>query len=270
VPLGDEGASPFVGNGWGDGEGPYRWTVAPRADVYFASGSPEPAILRMRLHPFLAAGGPTGQRVLVDLNGTVVGTLALRAEHPTEHAIALVDVAHANTLGFELPDAASAFGERLDPRRLGVALHWLVLDPFPLVIPGHPVALAGKEGAAYLGDGWAEPEGTTRWSVGLKSEILFKVDQPGSAHLLLTMEPFWSRRHPSQRVRIDLNDERLAELVLDRQGRTPHAIAVPDGVMRTHNVLRLILPDARSPASAGLNEDRRVLGVRVETLELRP
>jgi hypothetical protein len=71
-------------------------------------------------------------------------------------------------------------------------------------------------------------------------------------------------------VRIDLNDERLAELVLDRQGRTPHAIAVPDGVMRTHNVLRLILPDARSPASAGLNEDRRVLGVRVETLELRP
>jgi hypothetical protein len=270
VPFGDESASRYVGNGWGEAEGSYRWTVAPRADLYFASARPEPAILRMRVHPFLAEGGPAAQRVLMDLNGTVAGTFALPSKDATEHALALAHVAQANTLGFELPDAASPFGERLDPRRLGVALHWLALEPFPLLSPGRPVALAGNEGAAYLGDGWAEPEGTTRWSVGLKSEILFRVDRPGPARLLLTMEPFWSRRHPSQRVRIDLNDERLAELVLDRQGRTPRAIAVPDGVLRTHNVLRLILPDARSPASAGLNEDRRVLGVRVETLELRP
>jgi hypothetical protein len=268
--LGDDAGSPFVGNGWGAPEGSYRWTVAPRADLYFGSGSPEPAILRMWLHPFLAEGDPAAQRVFVDLNGTVVGTLALRSKDAAEHALALIDVAHANTLGFELPDAASPYGERLDPRRLGVALHWLVLEPFPPLSPGRPVALGEKDAAAYLGDGWAEPEGSTRWSVGLKSEIFFNVDQPGPARLVLTMEPFWARRHPSQRVRIDLNDERLVELVLDRQGRTPHAIAVPAGVMRTHNVLRLILPDARSPASVGLNEDRRVLGVRVETLELRP
>ncbi|HVR70087.1 MAG TPA: hypothetical protein VMT87_04510 [Vicinamibacteria bacterium] len=270
VPFGDEAASAFTGNGWGDPEGPYRWTVAPRADLYFASEDPEPAVLRFRLHPFLAEGGPGGQRVVVDLNGTIVGTLALRSEDAAEHAIPLLDVGRANTLGLELPDAVSRFGPRLDPRRLGVALHWLGLDPFPPLRPGRPVALAGKDAAAYLGDGWAEPEGTTRWSVGVRSEIVFKVDRPGPARLLLTMEPFSARARRAQRVRVELNDRRLGELRLDRPGRVPHAIVVPDGVLRTHNVLRLILPDARSPASLGLSRDHRVLGVRVGALEWRP
>jgi len=57
--------------------------------------------------------------------------------------------------------------------------------------------------------------------------------------------------------------------VLERPGRFPHEIAVPADVLRTHNVLRLVLPDARSPASVGLNPDRRILGVRVEAIELR-
>lgn len=206
----------------------------------------------------------------VGLNGTLVGTLALPSEDSSEHAIALIGgVGRANTLSFELPDAVSPFGARLDPRRLGVAFHWLRLDPLPLLALGRPVALGQAYAAAYLGDGWAEPEGTTRWSVGMKSEILFQVDRPGPSRLLLTMEPFRSRQHPSQRVRIDLNDQRLAELVLDRPGRLPHAIAVPAGVLQTHNVLRLILPDARSPASLGLSRDRRMLGVRVGALELR-
>jgi hypothetical protein len=269
VPFGPVAASRFTGNGWGDGEGSYRWTVAPRADLFFATADPQPAILRMRVHPFLAEGGPAGQRVIVDLNGSVVGALALRSEGASGHAIALVDIAPANTLGFELPDAASPFGGRLDPRRLGVALHWLSLEAFPLLDPGRSVPLAETEGAAYLGDGWGEPEGATRWSVGMKSEILFQVDRPRAVQLLLTMEPFLSRHHPSQRVRIDVNDQRVGELVLDAPGRRPHAIAVPAEIMRRHNVVRLILPDARSPVSVGLNPDRRVLGVRVQSLEMR-
>jgi hypothetical protein len=271
LPLGNDVASRFLGNGWGDPEGSHRWTVAQRADLHFADSESEPAVLRLHLQPFLAGRTRPGQRVLVGLNGMLVGTIALQSEDSSEHAIALIDgVKRANTLSFELPDAVPPSATHLDLRRLGVAFRWLRLDPLPGLTPGRPVALGQADAAAYLGDGWAEPEGTTRWSVGLRSEILFKVDRPGPGRLLLTMEPFLSRQRPSQRVRIDLNDQRLGEIVLDRPGRLPYAIAVPAGALQTHNVLRLILPDASSPASLGLGRDPRMLGVRVGTLELRP
>jgi hypothetical protein len=267
---GTEAGSRFVGNGWGDPEGSYRWTVAPRADLYFASREQEPAVLRLRLHPFLAEVPEPGQRVILDLNGTIAGTLALRSEGVSDHVLPLLEVAGANALGLELPDAASPFGERRDPRRLGVAVHWLALEPFALLVPGRPVALGQPDAAAYVGEGWAEPERATRWSVGMRSELLFKVERPGAGRLLVTLEPFSTRPHPTQRVRVDLNDHRLGELLLDRPGLVPRAIAVPAGVMRTHNVLRLILPDARSPASVGQSADARLLGVRIAALELRP
>ena len=43
----------------------------------------------------------------------------------------------------------------------------------------------------------------------------------------------------------------------------------PAGTLRAENVLRLLLPDARSPASLGISRDTRVLGIRADTLELR-
>jgi hypothetical protein len=269
VAMGTGAAAPFIGNGWGEGEGAYRWTVARRAELYFAAASADPAVLRLRLHPFVREKGPSAQRVIVGVDDTLVGTLALATPEATEHAIPLPARGATTRLTLELPDAASPLGEDRDARRLGAAVHWIRLDPMPVLARGVPVAFGAAGAAAYLGEGWAEREGSTRWSDGLRSEILFKAEPRGPARLVLTMEPFSTKRQRTQRVRVDLNDRRLAELVLDRPGRYPHEIAVPDGALRTHNVLRLLLPDARSPASVGLGDDRRRLGVRVSAVELR-
>jgi hypothetical protein len=267
VRLGEPAAAPFIGSGWGEAETSYRWTVGPRAELYFGAPSAEAAVLRLRVHPFVAEGGPDGQRVVVSLNGTIAATLALRSPEAAEHVIPLLDgLGAANTLAFDLPDAALPRG---DLRPLGMAVHWLRLDPLPVLVRGHPVPLGEAEGAPFVGEGWAEPERTTRWSVGMKAELLFAVERPGPARLVLAMEPFATRGAPKQRVRVDLNDQRLTELMLEGPGRHPREIVVPEGVMRRHNLLRLILPDARSPASQGQSADRRVLGVRVSTLELR-
>jgi hypothetical protein len=86
----------------------------------------------------------------------------------------------------------------------------------------------------------------------------------------LTLDAFLHRRLPAQRVRFELNGERLDEVTVEEPGRRPVELPVPAGLLRPQNVLRLALPDARSPASLGASRDARVLGVRVGTLRLAP
>jgi hypothetical protein len=83
------------------------------------------------------------------------------------------------------------------------------------------------------------------------------------------MEPFLHKRLPAQRVRVQLNGEPLGVLTLSQRGRRPYELALPTGSLLLANVLRLMLPDAHSPASLGVSGDPRLLGVRAGTLELR-
>lgn len=267
--LGRDDAQAYLGEGWGEPEGEYRWSVAPRAELYLAPEGIRAGILRLRMHPYLGTGGRGGQRVFVSVNGDLAGTLALRDESARVYSVPLpAGLRGTDRIALDLPDVTSAATGK-ETRRLGVAAHWLKLDPCPPLAAGSPVDLGGSASDLYLGEGWGEREGTTRWTVGLSAEIVFAAEPGAATRLALVMEPFLHERLPAQRVRVQLNGEPLGVLTLSQRGRRPYELSLPSGSLLRANVLRLMLPDAHSPASLGLSGDPRLLGVRVGALELR-
>jgi hypothetical protein len=260
-------ADPYLGEGWGEGEREYRWTIAPRAELFLSAGSLPPALLRLQAHPYPVSARGSGQRVFVSVDGELVSTLALREAEPAVRSVPLLfGLPAAARVTLELPDAVAPRG---DLRQLGMAVHWLRFDPWPRV-PVGGVDLGGTSGDPFLGDGWAVSENGRRWTVGVSAEVYFAADPAPPARLVLTLDAFLHRRLPAQRLRFELNGERLDEVTVAEPGRRPVELPVPAGLLRPQNVLRLALPDARSPASLGASRDARVLGVRVGTLQLAP
>lgn len=119
--------------GWSGNENEFRWTDANEAAIIFGLDEIAAADLQMKLSPFLAPGRVDEQRVTISLNGNWIETLVLRETGAREHSLALPQemLRHENILTFELPDAASpmSFGVGDDPRRLGIAMHWLEIRP---------------------------------------------------------------------------------------------------------------------------------------------
>jgi hypothetical protein len=269
VSLGHPEADPYVGPGWGEPEGEYRWTVAPRAELFLAAEALPPGVFRLEAHAYpLSTRGP-GQRVFISVGDELASTLALRDAETAVRAVPLTGgMPRLGRLRFELPDLKRD-PPAGDTRRLGVAVHSIRYDPFPLLRLAQPVSLGGSGGAPFLGDGWAEPEAGRRWTVGTSADLYFAAEPDGATRLVLILDAFVHRRQPAQRVRFELNGERLAEITVSDQGPRPVELTPPAGTLRSENVLRLLLPDARSPASLGISRDTRVLGIRADTLELR-
>jgi hypothetical protein len=269
VPLGRGEADPYVGPGWGEAEGDYRWTVASRAELFLAAERLPPGILRLKAHAYPVSTRGSGQRVFVAVDDDLAWTFALREADTVVRAVPLHGgIPRLSRLVLELPDLKPDPPPG-DTRRLGAAVHWIRYDPFPTLRPGQPVRLGAPEAAAFLGDGWAEPEGGRRWTEATSADLYFAAEPNRAPRLALVLDAFLHRRLPAQRVRFELNGERLAEITVSGPGRRPVELTPPPGTLKPQNVLRVLLPDARSPASLGLSRDTRVLGIRADTLELR-
>jgi hypothetical protein len=73
----------------------------------------------------------------------------------------------------------------------------------------------------------------------------------------------------AQRLIISLNGRELETLVLRENAPREYSIRLPRASLRRENVLTFGLPDAASPSSFGMHEDRRQLGIAVHWLQLR-
>jgi hypothetical protein len=71
-----------------------------------------------------------------------------------------------------------------------------------------------------------------------------------------------------QRLTVTLNGTSLATLLLrDPEPRT-YRIPIPSGALKAHNLLKLDLPDARSPESPRVSPDTRKMGVKLYWLRI--
>ena len=86
------------------------------------------------MHPLVTPTWPA-QRVTLSLNGRVLSSWTLEHPEPREYEVALPasGLGPANVLRLETPDARAPIdvGAGADPRRLGVAVHWMQLETDP-------------------------------------------------------------------------------------------------------------------------------------------
>lgn len=126
--------------------------------------------------------------------------------------------------------------------------------------------------AGIMRCGWLGPQDTGTWSTGPESRLRFAVPDP-PADLVLDLEliPFVTTPQPVQTIRIDVNGAGLDTIQLE--GTQPRhqllripAAAVALGDERIDVDFRF--PGAHSPASVGINSDRRLLAIRLLSVKL--
>lgn len=108
--------------------------------------------------------------------------------------------------------------------------------------------------------------------MGGESRIVLPAPQrPATYVLVFNFRPLVANGHlTAQRVLVEVNDEPVAEFRIDR--RTVRTCVLPWPLARRAPDLciTLRLPDAARPADIGLNNDHRLLGVHVASLQLYP
>jgi len=138
------------------------------------------------------------------------------------------------------------------------------------LVPGETTAFGvGRFATAMLGDGWSRPEEWGTWTDDALAEALLRLpeDLTGDAHLRLDVQAYVPPGHDPQRVRVRAGDDILGEWVVGSATTIEFAVAgseVVDDVL----ALEFELPDAVSPADAGVSTDARRLGMGLRSVTL--
>lgn len=214
---------------------------------------------------------------------------------PHGAAAALVE---AVTMLAEDPDARLALGQRGRQRALDLFQADRMVEEFarlarrhapdhqaawpdartyraPHTLPlGQSLAL-GDDATALevLKEGWSHGEGQGRWTDGEQARLVLALPEDCREGLVLTLclKPFL--RHPGSllELRLALDDREIGLLRWDApQGETRQAsfAVFPDRPLRDEASLTLSLQGVSSPASLGLSDDARRLGVWVSFVRL--
>ena len=146
----------------------------------------------------------------------------------------------------------------------GDAMKWGMLVDFS----------AGGNADPYKGAGWGNPEGSFTWTEGDKAFLHMPIDPPTRPFVSLKAR-FSAFLRPGrldkQTVRVLINGRAVAIWVLatsDLQEKTlwvpRNAFLEPNGMTMTFE-----MPDATAPSAVGFNDDMRVLGLAVQSIELK-
>lgn len=138
------------------------------------------------------------------------------------------------------------------------------------LIPGQAAPFGvGGYSAAMLRDGWSKPEEWGTWTDQERAEASLRLPEEtqGDVHLSLDVQAYVPPGHDPQRVRVRAGDALLGEWVVG--DRTTIELAVPGSAVVDDVVaLTFELPDAISPADAGVSADSRTLGVGLRSIAL--
>jgi hypothetical protein len=116
----------------------------------------------------------------------------------------------------------------------------------------------------YQQDGWYYPEEDFTWTEGHRSVLGINTSNADSdLNLTVTASPFTSQ----QLVNVTINDHQVGEWIFDKPEGQEKSIKIPHEVLNEGvQYITFDLPDAKSPFSVGLSEDRRTLGLAVRSI----
>ncbi len=133
----------------------------------------------------------------------------------------------------------------------------------PVLPVGRAIPMAAPATDEFLGPGWGAVWKGRRTSEARAVELRFRTEAEGPCRLRLLAGTFLT-----QRVLVAVDGAPAGEFRHDGGALRVFEIPMPVETRRRDTVVRFDLPDARSPASAGLGDDRRLLGLTVEWFRL--
>lgn len=148
-----------------------------------------------------------------------------------------------------------------------------LLDPgpisdFPRFKSGEPVYLNDSTAESYLVSGWSGAEPNFRWSEKNVARFGFKSSTGRPIAIALNLAPFVTASHDKQRLRIEANNEFIAEFVLGEQALSEIRFVIPHSLVKDSNLISLHIPDAISPKVLKISEDGRNLGIAVYSITI--
>ena len=142
-------------------------------------------------------------------------------------------------------------------------------DQFPLYTLGARIDLTSQVSDQYLWYGWSDRETQFRWTNRNRAAVVFSIGGVEPAILRIKLGAFLvAGQVPRQRVNVALNGHQLAQFEIRHEDLKEYSITLPIEFLRMGNVLTFDLPDAESPAAIHLSEDERVLGIKVQWIEI--
>lgn len=178
----------------------------------------------------------------------------------------------ATSIWNSLPENVDVKPERIWDWRQPQFLAGLIPPPFPPDVPlledRTRVDFTSHDADKYLWYGWSIPEPESRWSSGADATMMFALKAIKPQKLSIRMAAFLvPDKLNEQRVTIRLNGRNLTILPLRTTELADYSLLLPANDLRSKNVLEFHVPSAATPASFGLSEDQRQIGIRVAFVE---
>ncbi|MFO1434311.1 MAG: DUF6311 domain-containing protein [Candidatus Competibacteraceae bacterium] len=122
-----------------------------------------------------------------------------------------------------------------------------------------------------LKQGWSVPEFWGRWTDGNEVTLQFKLTQPPQEDLILLLNggPYTNEQHPNLTIDVFANTTHVTQWTFHYGSTTPELrVLIPKEVAGAASLLniKLHIQDPESPKNLGLGEDRRLLGIGVNSL----
>lgn len=178
----------------------------------------------------------------------------------------------ATSIWNSLPENVDVKPERIWDWRQPQFLAGLIPPPFPPNVPllqaRTHIDFTSHEADKYLWYGWSIPEPESRWSSGSNATMMFALNEIKPWKLNIRMAPFIAPEKLSeQRVTIRLNGKMVITLPLRNAELVDYSFQLSANDLRSKNILEFHIPGAATPASLGVSEDQRQLGIRIAFVE---
>ena len=130
------------------------------------------------------------------------------------------------------------------------------------------IAFKEKQEDAFIIDGWSLSEKNFRWTDAKNSRIGFNINEISPISISIKFEPFIASKKSIQIVKFYINNKYFAEHKFNSPGIKNIRLEIPERYLKKKNIITIKTPNATSPASYNISEDKRILGIAVYNIDL--
>jgi len=171
------------------------------------------------------------------------------------------------------PEDVDAHPERLWDWSYPQFMAGLIHPPYPhgafqVIQEGRRMSFSSHDIDPFLWYGWSGAEPEFRWTDGQEAALVFGLEQIRDLKCKLEAIAFVVEgKVPFQHVSIELNGQQISDPVFDGHGKIEVSFVLPGALLKRRNILTFRIPNAASPASVGVGDDPRLLGLSVTSIE---